>query len=69
MIEVFKTDIHEAEVAEKFRKLLNKQFPEYLINFDLEDCDKILRIEGPVVYVNNVISLADANGLTFEVLE
>jgi hypothetical protein len=69
MIEVFKTDIQETEVAERFRELLNKQFPEYLINFDLEDCDKILRIEGPFIQVNNVVMIASVSGLTLEVLE
>ena len=46
MIEVFKTNIvyagQEASVLKNLRMLL----PYHKINFDLDDCDKILRIEG-----------------------
>ena len=26
---------------------LNQLFPDYNINFDLEDCDKVLRVKSP----------------------
>ena len=45
-IDVFKTTVRRKEDAAKIVSLLNEYFPNHLINFDLDDCDKILRIEG-----------------------
>lgn len=46
MVEVFKTDVQETERAERITTLLLERFPEYKINFDLGDCEKILRVEN-----------------------
>jgi hypothetical protein len=48
MIEVFKTNVEEAVQAEKLVDILLDHFPDNKINFDLHDCDKILRVEGKV---------------------
>lgn len=45
-VEIFKTDINDLRKAEEILCLLKGQFPMCKINFDLEDCDKILRIQG-----------------------
>lgn len=44
-VEIFKTSVCRASEAEAVIKVLLKRFPQYRINFDLEDCDRILRIE------------------------
>lgn len=44
-IEVFKTNVYAEAEAAKIINFLLKQFPHYKINFDLDDCDRILRIE------------------------
>lgn len=46
MVEVFKTDISKEKVARGLVKSLETEFPEYKINIDFSDCDKVLRIEG-----------------------
>ena len=69
MIEVFKTNILEETIAEAIRKELSSRFPEFLINFDLEDCDKILRIENCAVETKSVIHLINEKGFYCEVLE
>jgi hypothetical protein len=46
MVEIFKTNVQEADEANIIIQRLLEHFPDYLINFDLEDCDKILRIKG-----------------------
>ena len=51
MVEVFKTNIQDAKLADFIVGELEKHFPSATINFDLSDCDKILRIE----YHENVI--------------
>ena len=45
MIEVFQTDVIEDADARHLVVQLQQAFPDYLINFDLDDCDHILRIK------------------------
>ncbi len=44
MIEVFKTDMDCAEKARLLIEQLHQKFADYKANFDLNDCDNILRI-------------------------
>lgn len=46
MIEIFKTNVHFQQDAQKIVSLLELDLTNTKINFDLEDCDRILRIEG-----------------------
>lgn len=46
MVEVFKTNITKSKQAKQVIEKLNRQFPSYQVNFDLEDCDNILRVES-----------------------
>ncbi|MBK8747517.1 MAG: hypothetical protein IPM04_06520 [Saprospiraceae bacterium] len=46
MVEIFKTNVKKRKRSEKLVSLLSMKYPDLKINFDLEDCDKILRIEG-----------------------
>jgi len=46
MVEIFKTNVKKRKQSEKLVSLLSMKYPDLKINFDLEDCDKILRIEG-----------------------
>ena len=50
MIEVFKTNITEAQKANQIALKIQTILPGAQINFDLEDCDKILRIENEHTY-------------------
>ena len=68
MVEVFKTDVREAEHAERLIDLLYKYFPARKINFDLEDCDKILRIDSTVNFSSEVIETLRENGVWCEEL-
>ena len=45
MIEVFRTDVHTSDQAQMLIDQIHNVFNDYKINFDLEDCDKILRVE------------------------
>lgn len=64
MVLVFKTSVqHKAEIAflaPELNRLLNKRG---LWNFDLEDCDNILRIDSSALQTEEVIGLL--NGLGF----
>ncbi|HDZ14559.1 hypothetical protein LCGC14_0993210 [marine sediment metagenome] len=46
MVEVYRTNVATQKQAKFVLEQLLKIFPEYLINFDLEDCDNILRVES-----------------------
>jgi hypothetical protein len=44
MVEVFKTNVEELKASKQIIQVLLEQFPSHKINFDLDDCDKILRV-------------------------
>lgn len=46
MVEVFKTNVTRQSQAQGLITLLRQYFPKSRISFDLDDCDKILRIQG-----------------------
>ena len=49
MVEVFKTNVHDEGDSQNLVRHLQRHFPDGRINFDLEDCDRILRVEGGTV--------------------
>ncbi len=65
MVEIFKTDVQEVSKANRVIEKLLQQFPSYRINFDLQDCDRILRVEscnGSIV-INGVVEVAIKHNL------
>ena len=69
MVEVFKTNVNEVSEARKITALLLQHFPDSRINFDLHDCDKILRVEGKDLLIEKVVVLVNENGYFCAVLE
>ena len=69
IVEVFKTDVQEISQANHMIALLHQQFPGTKINFDLEDCDKVLRIEGHNILPWQLMQLITENGFRCGVLE
>jgi hypothetical protein len=57
MIFVFKTSVKSKKQAKRIGSYLRELFPEVKYNFDLEDCDKILRIDSDKNVTNPIISL------------
>ena len=68
MIEVFKTNVQEMEQSKMIVVKLLEHFPNSIINFDLEDCDKILRVHALSFSNSQIIDLLDSYGYTCEVL-
>jgi len=68
MVEVFKTNVQHHELAEQLVSILRARFSFYKINFDLHDCDKILRVEGEQICVETIIKILSNHGLQCEVL-
>lgn len=44
-VEIFRTDVNDGSNAEKIITFFLAIYPNYKINFDLEDCENILRFE------------------------
>ncbi len=62
MVEVFSTNVQNQEQARFLISHLRLLFPEARINFDLEDCDKILRVEDESPCVQEIINLLSSYG-------
>ena len=69
MVEIFKTNVQEATQASTLIALLLQHFPDSTINFDLEDCDKVLRVEGAGLIAEKVVALVEAKGYICGLLE
>lgn len=69
MVEIFKTDLQTKEQSQEVLKILLNKFPKFQINFDLEDCDKILRVQGKQIEPNEITNLLNKNGYKCELLE
>ena len=69
MTEVFRTNVDCKDAAMQLLNLLWKSFPHGMINFDLEDCDKILRVEAISFNPNEIIHLLKKEGYQCEILE
>lgn len=71
MVEVFKTNISEKHLAEKILYEIHKANAAYQANFDLQDCDRILRVKALCGEVNTdpIIHLISEFGYKASVLE
>lgn len=67
-IEVFKTNVRRRSQSRILAGSLQTHFSGS-VHFDLEDCDKVLRIEAPEVDPALVIRLVKEQGFDCEVLD
>lgn len=70
MIEVFKTNVETCDQATMLINEIHKNFTGYKANFDLQDCDRILRIKSanPFIESDMLIDLIHQFGFEAEVL-
>ena len=69
MVEVFKTNVQKKSHSKMLLGLLYEAFPSFKINFDLSDCDKVLRVEGDNMETSRIMILVKENGFNCEVLD
>ncbi len=69
MVEVFATNINSVTRAEQLQENMQVFFPGIRINFDIDDCDHILRIEGFAFCVQEILQWLKAQGVAASVLE
>jgi len=69
-IEVFKTNVETHEQAERLVELIHENFPQFTANFDLDDCDRILRIRSAEsIRENSIPDFLQQNGFDAAVLD
>lgn len=70
MVEVFKTNVKNPKNAGHLLGVLQNRFPQGRWNFDLEDCDKILRVEADrgQIDVERIIETVREHDFRIEVL-
>lgn len=62
MVEVFCTNVQEPEAAALLIVKLQLLLPGALFHFDLDDCDRILRVEAEPGCVPLIVEELNANG-------
>ena len=69
MIEVFKTSVMSRDEAERIMEILEKKLPGAKINFDLDDCDNILRVESLTIDIECIRNVLTDRDHICELLE
>ena len=69
MVFIFKTDVNDDAHAAAILEQLQTLFPTAAINFDLEDCDKILRIEDIHLSLPRILTMTKSLGFFCAELE
>jgi len=69
MVEVFKTNVQKKAQSKMLLCILSEAFPSFKINFDLSDCDKVLRVEGDNMEALPIMMLVKECGFKCEVLD
>ncbi len=71
MVEIFKTNVNNKKQAGKVLKTLNARLPAYLFNFDLDDCDRILRVKssGQPIETVHIIKLVEDQQVEISLLD
>ncbi|MCD0469135.1 hypothetical protein [Flavobacterium sp. JAS] len=68
MVLVFKTNVDSLSKVKRIAPKLNHLFPKVKWNFDLEDCDRILRLESDNDIIKEIILLMKVLGFKCEAL-
>jgi hypothetical protein len=69
MVEVFKTNVQKRAQSKMLLCILSEAFPSFKINFDLSDCDKVLRVNGDNIEALRIMILVKEYGFTCEILD
>ena len=69
MVEVFKNNVRSTRKAKLIIQKLAEEFPNHKINFDLSDCDRILRVQGNDILERKIISIVTSLNHDCEILQ
>ena len=70
MVEIFKTNITDISKGNIIIRKLLRRFPSYRINFDLDDCDNILRIESynGIIDIESIIEIVKQESVEIDLI-
>lgn len=68
MIKVFKTDVKDQKKALEIKNSIYHNFGIRQVTFDLEDCDRVLRVEATQFTANEIINNLNNHGFSCEEL-
>jgi hypothetical protein len=70
MVEIFTTNVTGHSEAEMILNKINAVFPGYVANFDLQDCERVLRVDssGAEMCPDTLIGLIAKLGFKAEVM-
>jgi hypothetical protein len=68
-VEAFKTNVQKKAQSKVLLGILSEAFPSSKINFDLSDCDKVLRVEDDTIEASRIMILVKAHGFKCEILD
>jgi hypothetical protein len=71
MVEIFKTNVKNKRLANSILKKLHARLPSCRFNFDLEDCDRILRAQstGCPIEVMEIVQIVKENSIKVSLFE
>jgi len=69
MVEAFKTNIQKKAQSKMLLSILAEAFLSFRINFDLCDCDNVLRVKGDNPEASIIMILVKEHGFNFELLD
>ena len=69
MVESFKTNVQKKAQSKMLLCILSEAFPSFRINFDLSDCDRVLRVEGDNMEPLRIMILVKEYGFECEILD
>jgi hypothetical protein len=62
MVKVYTTNVHSVPFAAVILADLKYRYPEHRITIDMEDVDRVLRVEGPPIEGDRVIDHLNQQG-------
>lgn len=67
MVEIFRTNVKSKRLAGKVLKVLQAHLPAFKFNFDLDDCDHILRVQSNGIPVECLKIMQIVKGQSIEI--
>jgi hypothetical protein len=69
MVEVFKTNVRRKRQAKYLIQQIGHHYPSALSNFDLEDCDCVLRVKDDLFSPLRIIEILAGNGFECQIMK
>ena len=67
-VEIFKTYVNHVHQAEHLCSILSQKLEDTKVNFDLDDCDKVLRVESFRIDSIKIINIMETLGYSCELI-